>query len=127
MWPCLRGERIEWLANGADLVNWLLQAGVIDAKIAKRFRSENTRALDDVAAEARVLREWLRNFAKQHAGKPLRQNILKELEPLNQLLARDRIYFQIGASDENAPTRLRRQSRMHCLPRYPRRQPAPLL
>ena len=67
------GERIEWLANGADLVNWLLQAGDIDAKIAKRFRSENMRALDDVAADARVLREWLRNFAKQHAGKPFRQ------------------------------------------------------
>jgi predicted RNA-binding Zn ribbon-like protein len=97
------GERIEWLANGADLVNWLLQAGVIDAKTAKRFRSENTRALDDVAAEARVLREWLRNFVKQHAGKPFRQNILKELEPLNQLLARDGIYFQIGASDGNTP------------------------
>ena len=43
------GERIEWLVNGADLVNWLLQAGAIDAKIAKRLRSENTRALDDVA------------------------------------------------------------------------------
>ena len=98
------GEWIEWLVNGADLVNWLLQAGVIDAKIAKRFRSENTRALDDVAAEARVLREWLRNFAKQHAGKPFRQNILKELEPLNQLLARDGVYFQIGASDGNAPS-----------------------
>ena len=96
------GERIEWLVNGADLVNWLLHAGVIDAKIAKRFRSENTRALDDVAAEARVLREWLRNFAKQHAGKPFRQNFLKELEPLNQLLARDGIYYQIGASDGNA-------------------------
>ena len=97
------GERIEWLVNGDDLVNWLLQAGVIDAKIAKRLRSENTRALDDVAAEARVLREWLRNFVKQYVGKPFRQNILKELEPLNRLLARDGIYFQIGASDGNAP------------------------
>jgi len=98
------GEPIEWLNSGSDLLDWLQHAGVIDAKIAKRFRSENTRALDDVAAEARVLREWLRNFAKQHAGKPFRQNILKELEPLNQLLARDGIYFQIGASDGNAPS-----------------------
>lgn len=98
------GERIEWLANGADLVNWLRQAGVIDANIAKRFRSENTRALDDVAAEARGLREWLCSFVQQHAGKPLRQNVLEELEPLNQLLARDGIYFQIGAGDGNAPS-----------------------
>jgi len=98
------GERIEWLANGTDLINWLWQAGVIDAKIAKRFRSENMRALDDVAAEARVLREWLRSFVKQHAGKPLRQSILMELEPLNQLLARDGIYFQIGVGDGNAPS-----------------------
>lgn len=96
------GERIEWLANGADLLNWLLHAGVIDARIAKRFHSENTRALDDVAARARALREWLRNFTKRHAGKSFQHNILKELEPLNQLLVRDGIYFQIGASDGNA-------------------------
>ena len=98
------GERIEWLANGADLINWLLHAGVIDTKIAKHFRSENTRALDDVAAEARGLREWLRNFTQQDAGKPSRQNILKEFEPLNRLLARDGVYFQIGAGDGNAPS-----------------------
>lgn len=98
------GTRVEWLENGADLVNWLLHAGMIDTKIAKRFRSKHTRALDEVAAEARVLREWLRNFATQHSGKPFRQNFLKELEPLNQLLARDGIYFQIGAGDGNALT-----------------------
>jgi predicted RNA-binding Zn ribbon-like protein len=98
------GEQIEWLLNGVDLVNWLLHAGVIDDSIAKRFRSGNTRSLDNVATEARLLREWLRNFAKRHAGKPLPQDILKELEPLNQLLARDGIYFQIGASDGNAPS-----------------------
>ena len=97
------GTRVEWLENGADLVNWLLHASMIDTKIAKRFRSKHTHALDEVAAEARVLREWLRNFAKQHAGKPFRPNILKELEPLNQLLARDGIYFQIGESDGNVP------------------------
>ena len=98
------GEPIEWLNSGSDLLDWLQHTGVIDAKIAKRFRSEDTRALDDVAAEARALREWLRNFAKQHAGKPFRHNSLKELEPLNQLLARDGIYFKIGASDGNAPS-----------------------
>ncbi len=78
------GEPIEWLNSGSDLLDRLQQAGVIDAKIAKRLHSENTRALDDVAAEARVLREWLRNFVELHAGKSFRQNNLKELEPLNQ-------------------------------------------
>lgn len=97
------GEPIEWLNTGNDLLNWLQHAGVINAKITKRFRSENARTLDNVAAEARVLREWLRSFVKQHAGKPFQPNILKELEPLNQLLARDEIYFQIGAGDGNAP------------------------
>jgi predicted RNA-binding Zn ribbon-like protein len=95
------GEPIEWLNGGIDLLDWLLHAGVIDGKIAKYFRSESAQALDDVAAEARVLREWLRNFVKQHAGKPLRNNILKEIEPLNRLLARGGIYFQIGTGDGN--------------------------
>lgn len=58
--------------------------------------------LDDVAAEARALREWLRNFVKQHAGKPFRQNILKELEPLNRLLAQNEIYFQVGTAEGKA-------------------------
>lgn len=97
------GEPIEWLSSGSDLLDWLQHAGVIDAKIAKRFRSGNTHTPDGIAAEARWLREWLRNFAKRHAGKPLPQNILKELEPLNQLLARDGIYYQIGEGVGNAP------------------------
>lgn len=96
------GEPIEWLNSGSDLLDWLQRAGVIDAKIARRFHLNNTRAFDDVAEEARALREWLRAFVKLHAGKPFGQNILKELEPLNQLLARDGIYFQIGARDGNA-------------------------
>ena len=98
------GEPLEWLSNGSDLLDWLQQAGVIDAKVAKRLRSEDAHALDNVAAEARILREWLRNLVKQHAGIPLGLNILNALEPLNQLLAGDGIYFQIGASEGNAPS-----------------------
>ena len=85
------GKPIEWLNSGSDLLDWLQHAGVIDAKIAKRFRSENARALDDVAAEARVLREWLRNFVKQHAGEGAAATAIDEVW-----------HIQKSVSDKNA-------------------------
>jgi predicted RNA-binding Zn ribbon-like protein len=55
--------------------------------------------LDDVAAQARALREWFRGFVDQFRGKPLPATARKKLEPLNQLLARDEEFGQIVACD----------------------------
>ncbi len=91
------GERIEWLGNGADLVDWLEQAGAVDGKAAARFlaQADGFRALDAVAQQARSLREWLRGFVERHAGRMLDANAIGELEPLNRLLAHDDTYGQV--------------------------------
>jgi predicted RNA-binding Zn ribbon-like protein len=89
------GTTFDWLTDGADLIAWLEQAALIDPATASEFRKRNPRELDGLAKEARALREGLRQFVKRHAGKPLKPGALKELEGVNELLARDHIYFQI--------------------------------
>ncbi len=57
-----KGEAVEWLRDGRDLVYWLEQANVIAPDVAARFRrSKDRRALDGVAGRAREFRDWLRN------------------------------------------------------------------
>jgi|SRR5579859_6018470 len=90
------GQEIEWLSSGSDFLAWLEQARVVPAKVAARFRAlAQSRALDAVVAEARELREWLRVFVDDHAGRPLGPAALGDLAPLNQLLERDEAYRQI--------------------------------
>jgi predicted RNA-binding Zn ribbon-like protein len=98
------GAWIEWLANGADLVEWLKRAGAIDSAVAAHFRADANalRRLDGVAEQARDLREWLRGFLGRHAGRVLKASALVELEPLNRLLARDEIYRQVVAAATRA-------------------------
>jgi len=94
-----KGEEVEWLANGEDLVGWLRQVGVIDAGVEAVFSrgADPIRELDLVAEQARALREWLRSFLNRHAGSAPDASALADLEPLNRLLARDHAYSQVGA------------------------------
>jgi predicted RNA-binding Zn ribbon-like protein len=90
------GGEIEWLEGGDDFLGWLEQAHAVPADIAAHFRKTGgARALDSVAGEARELREWFRAFVSEHAGKPLQPRDLRELAPLNALLARDQAFRQI--------------------------------
>lgn len=93
------GQRLEWLVDGSDLLDWLETAGAIAPRVAARFRAQAgpTQALDAVAAKARALREWFRRFVQTHAGRQLRPEALKELAPLNRLLAQDSNYQQVDA------------------------------
>lgn len=81
------GVATEWLADGADLVGWLEQAGVLEPAVADRFRKGPVRELDSIAGQARVLREWWRRFLHKHADGSLDADALAELAPLNKLLA----------------------------------------
>ena len=93
------GREIEWLANGGDFIAWLEQAHAVPADIAAHFRkTAGPRALNAVAAQARELREWFRTFVREHAGKPLRERDLRELAPLNALLARDQAFRQVESA-----------------------------
>jgi predicted RNA-binding Zn ribbon-like protein len=97
------GSDIEWLGNGQDLLAWLEHAGLVTAGVVKAMRADTIPGeLDAVAAQARVLREWFRNFVLTHAGRPVTPNTLAELGPLNRLLERDEAYSEIVASETHA-------------------------
>ncbi len=95
---------VEWLANGEDLLAWLRQAGLVPGHVRDALRkSAAARELDAVAAQARDLRNWFKPFVAKHAGKPLKSGTLRQLEPLNELLARDDEFGQIVVRDRLHP------------------------
>lgn len=98
------GVWTDWLGDGRDLVDWLEQAGAIEADVVGRFRSAG--ATDPVAERARALRAWLRGFVERHAGSELGPNVLAELAPLNALLAENDGYLQVEVLEH----RLRQRS-----------------
>src|SRR6185437_6279030 len=93
---------VEWLDDGAGLVSWLDQTQLVPRAVLEEMRSRALPGeLDDVAERARNLREWFRAFVQKHRGHPLKENDLKELEPLNRLLERDESFRQlVPASQE---------------------------
>jgi predicted RNA-binding Zn ribbon-like protein len=97
------GQEVEWLGNGADLLAWLKDSGLVETAAIDQARNlANPGELDAVAAQARGLREWFRDFVSRHRGKPLTRKALPELEPLNRLLARDEQFGQIAARTKGA-------------------------
>jgi predicted RNA-binding Zn ribbon-like protein len=107
---------IDWIADGEGLLDWLAQAkyvpsGVLDDLKARAKPGE----LDRVAREARDLREWCRGFVRRHMGKPLKRDALRELDPLNKLLARDEAFGQIHLHQHEAgkPLQLHMTRRWH--------------
>jgi hypothetical protein len=87
---------VELLANGRDLVAWLEQAQLLDRRDAGAIRANSLPGeLDDVAAQARALREWFRNFVLAHMGRHLTDQALDLLKPLNCVLQRDQRYWAI--------------------------------
>jgi predicted RNA-binding Zn ribbon-like protein len=87
---------IEWLASGADLLDWLEQARLVPTEIAEAMRSNTAVGeLDAVAAKTRALREWFRGFVQAHRGRPLGSTALAELAELNRVLAQDAVYGAI--------------------------------
>ena len=92
-------QQVEWIGDGAGLLDWLEQAGMVPRAALEALRARSTVAeLDEVAARARDLREWFRGFVQKKKGRPLSAKDLRELEPLNQLLERDEQHGQIVAN-----------------------------
>ena len=89
-------KAVELLANGEDLVAWLEQAQLLDRRDAAAIRANSLPGeLDNVAAQARALREWFRNFVLAHMGRHLTDQALDLLKPLNCVLQRDQRYWAI--------------------------------
>jgi predicted RNA-binding Zn ribbon-like protein len=93
--------KVEWLTSGEDLLAWLKRAGSVPDEVLDAFRRNTVPGeLDGLAAQARALRDWFKPFVYKHLGRPLEPAALGELEPLNQLLARDEAFGQIVARDQ---------------------------
>jgi predicted RNA-binding Zn ribbon-like protein len=106
-------EPVDWIPDGAGLLDWLGQAGLVPADALKAIRAQaRPAALDKVAAEARDLREWFRGFVRKHKGHPLTAADLRALAPLNRLLERDESFSRIVPSGgESSPFVLERARR----------------
>ena len=83
-----RNVEYEWLADGADLLGWMAQAGLADADdlaaLAARLGPE---AMNKAAAEARVLREVLRAY--------LEDGDTALIDQLNAVLRTERSYLSL--------------------------------
>lgn len=89
---------LDWIDDGAGLLDWLGQAELVPREVLERFRSEAMPGeLDRVAAQARDLREWFRGFVQAHKGRSLTPAALGELAPLNRLLERDELHEVVAA------------------------------
>ena len=87
---------VDWLVDGDDLLAWLRAAQLApDATLTKLKSASRMSELDAVAAQARKLREWFREFVKEHGGRSLKPAALAELEPLNRLLERDQQFSEV--------------------------------
>jgi predicted RNA-binding Zn ribbon-like protein len=92
---------VEWLASAADLLVWLEQAGLVPGEVLEAFRQSAVPGeLDAIAGQARALRNWFKLFVSDHMGRTLRLDALRELDPLNRLLARDEEFGQIVIRDQ---------------------------
>jgi len=93
---------IDWLSSGVGLLAWLELAGVVPDDVLDGFRKKAApRQLDAIAAQGRALRDWFKPFVYQHMGRPIEPKALRELEPLNQLLARAEEFGQIVVRDHS--------------------------
>jgi predicted RNA-binding Zn ribbon-like protein len=93
---------VDWLASGEDLLAWLSQARLVPDEALDAFRKSAVPGeLDSIAARARALRDWFKPFVYAHMGRPLEPAALRELEPLNGLLARDEEFGQIAARPQD--------------------------
>jgi predicted RNA-binding Zn ribbon-like protein len=96
--------KVEWLASGEDLLAWIKQAGLVPNEVLNDFRkSAVPDELDAIASQARALRDWFKPFVYKHMGRPLEPRALRQLEPLNQLLAREEEFGQIVVQDRRSP------------------------
>jgi predicted RNA-binding Zn ribbon-like protein len=102
-----RGEPIEWLANGRDLVQWLVGSKApSSAEAAEKVARFGSADLDQVAKEAVALREWFRGVLSRGKAKGVVTLSSQDLHRLNGVLARDSSHRQIENSAKDGLPRL---------------------
>jgi predicted RNA-binding Zn ribbon-like protein len=102
---------IDWLDSGDGLVAWLAQANLVPTHALNALTERATPGeLDEVADQARALREWFRGFVRKHMGRPLTPEVMCELGPLNALLERDEMFSRIALRPDSDGNRLELQT-----------------
>ena len=106
-------SEIEWITNDLEFENWLLNAGLISTQdLAQYHEKYSANDSDELARQARKLREWFRGFVSQHAGKSLTSISLKDVEPVNEILTKGNQFTQmISADTSDNPLQLQKQFR----------------
>lgn len=95
--------QVDWIDDGDGLLAWLQQARLVPADALETLRAQAMPGeFDNVAAQARGLREWFRGFVRERKGRALTSKDLHELEPLNRLLERDEGFGRIVARDDES-------------------------
>lgn len=91
------GEAIDWLRDGETAMGWFASLSVFPETALRNFqRSHSPVALDEAAAEARELREWLRGLLSQ----PMRLRANPRVsERLNQILSHGSAFQALRKSD----------------------------
>jgi predicted RNA-binding Zn ribbon-like protein len=84
------GEVREVIPDGASLLRWLVEARGIDASTASRLKRRwGTEVLDELAVDARKLRDWAALWIERWSDDPA-ADYATELRRLNGLLAHKR-------------------------------------
>jgi predicted RNA-binding Zn ribbon-like protein len=103
---------VDWLDSGDGLLRWLAQANLVPADALDALKAHTMPSeLDQVAKEARALREWFRGFVHKHMGRPLTPKALHELRPLNKLLERDEAFGRISRDGDHFELQMTRRWR----------------
>jgi predicted RNA-binding Zn ribbon-like protein len=93
-----RGRVVDHLKDGAGLLGWLGHAGIgPGAALEAHWLATAPAELEHLAAQARQLREWFRQFVHAHMGQPLSAAHLAELTELNAILEAQGKYHRIVA------------------------------
>jgi predicted RNA-binding Zn ribbon-like protein len=93
---------VDWLDSGDGLLRWLAEAKLVPADALEELKARAVPGeLDQVAEQARALREWFRGFVGKHMGRQLPAKALQELTPLNELLQRGETFSQISRHREH--------------------------
>ena len=88
------------IVDGEGLVRWIEEAGLVPAEALESLRAKAVPGeMDAVAAQARALGEWFRDFVQDYKGKPLPAAAIDRLQPLNLILERDIRVSKIDARD----------------------------
>ncbi|HWA37156.1 MAG TPA: CGNR zinc finger domain-containing protein [Burkholderiales bacterium] len=107
--PTPQGIAVELIGDGAAFLRWLQSAGLVDAASAAALRRRPGQALDAAAAEARALREWVRDWMARWREAPAASHA-REMRQLNALLGQARWTRQAIATKQGI--RLRESCRL---------------